>query len=98
MTLLPMYRMLHGLQNKHIHFLVGASRCLRKVVRTGADTLIAHVRAYPSAQTWDRARAESRPSQVGAGVRAGPGKRGQLAPGSPPPPPFESCPHAGGGR
>ena len=44
MTLLPMYRMLHGLQNKHIHFLVGASRCLRKVVKTGADTLIAHVR------------------------------------------------------
>lgn len=46
MTLLPMYRMLHSLQNKHIHFLFGASRCLRKVVRTGADTLIAHVMGF----------------------------------------------------
>ena len=65
MTLLPMYRMLHGLQNKHIHFLVGASRCLRKVVRTGADTLIAHVRGLIPALRPGTARTESRPSGGG---------------------------------
>lgn len=85
MTLLPKCTALCSLQNKPTHFLVGASTAPRKAVRTGAVTLIAHIRVLISRpQTWDSGRAETRLPLGGAVVRADPGRgpdtQGRIAP------------------
>lgn len=75
MALLPEYITLYSFQNKHIHLVGG--RHVPENGQEGAVTPAAHMGALlPRTQTWDRARAETKPSQVGAGERTGPG-RGQ---------------------